>query len=163
MIPTRTINAKRGRVFSAVLGGALLIVGLVAGYGNLMALHHDISEILACGLISVGGLAVVVTGWTQRIAVDQNGIKVGSCWKTRTMPWGDLDYSASYVLAEPEHPLGIRLYGYGDEKARITLGLKTYSKTDVTWMLRELPLKIREVRRGSLDDDSMPEPNGRNR
>lgn len=163
MIPTRTIYAKRGRVIFSVLGGALFLFCGTMGYGYFNALRPDYSQVIASGLLSFGGLVILVTGWTLRIEVDENGIRAGSCWRIRSMLWSDLDYSATYVLSERDHPFGIRLYRNGDNASWISVRLKNYSKTDVQWMLSELPLKLRETRNANLDGEQMPEPKTRKR
>ena len=71
------------------------------------------------------------------------------------MLWSDLDYSATYVLSESDHPFGIRLYRIGDDTSWISVRLKNYSKTDVQWMLSELPLKLRETRNAQGRDNEI--------
>lgn len=104
------------------------------------------------------GIFLIAAGWNMKIVVDEARISSSMFFWRKAIRWDDLDHSVIYVLLEPDHPFGIKLYGHQDRTARITIYLKNYAKSDVQWMLKELPLKIRATHGKMGSRGSMIEP-----
>jgi hypothetical protein len=155
---SRTIEGKRARVIFTILGVAAIGIALVAESTSGAGAHDRQKELLAEILFIGVGIFLILSGWTTKIVVDDEGLRNRFYLISRRIKWGDISHSAVYILLEPDYPFGIKIYAAGKKNARITILLKNYSPKDVQWLITELPLKITASRRVSRHG-RMVEPN----
>ena len=122
----RAFKAKRGRVVYSIIGGAFSLFGLAEACAELWFLPAaDLTEAIWWGCFVVVGVFWIAAGWTMKIVTDEERISSTMFFWKKAIRWDELDHSVIFVLAEPAHPLGIKMYGHGDSTARITIYLRT--------------------------------------
>ena len=71
----------------------------------------------------------------KRVRVSSDGIFIRSWFIVgQFMPFSEIDHSVAQVLAEPDWPVMLSIYGPSKSKLLGTIGLKAVRKEDAAWL-----------------------------
>ncbi len=139
---TRTLKpGPRPFVALGVVFGAMIGVLIVAALGSPV---DDAAETLKSA-----GFVVLLYGiisfniWRTRIVVSDYSISLQRAWvRVREVRFKDITVSVAEVLAEPQHPVALNIYGSNKQWPVLSLRLKPYRQQDVSWLLQLPELKM---------------------
>jgi hypothetical protein len=99
--------------------------------------------------LEAAGLVLLLYGiisfniWRTRIVVSDYSIALQPAWgSVREVRFQDITVSVTEVLAEPEHPAALNIYGSNKQSPVLSLRLKPYRQQEVSWLLHLPALKV---------------------
>lgn len=108
------------------------------------------SELLkAGGFLLALYAAISLSIWRPRLVVSAHSIALQPAFgRSKEVRVHDISGSVAEVLAEPDHPVALHIFGAGTRTPLMSLPLKPYRKEDVSWLL-QLPGLRRLQRTGA--------------
>jgi hypothetical protein len=138
---TRTLKpGPRPFVALGVVFGVLLCVLIAAALRG----SADPSEVFkGAGFVLLLYGIISLNIWRTRIVVSDYSIGLQPAWgSVREVRFQDITVSVAEVLAEPEHPVALNIYGSNKQWPVLSLRLKPYRQQEVSWLLQLPALKV---------------------
>lgn len=129
------------RPFIAFTVMFLLLLCLPAAIVITRDLWGEAGKLAACLFVIYGALCLVVR--RARIIVSADSIAVQAAFgEQRRVFFRDITTSRAGVLAELEHPISLEVYCAGRQRPALQIGLKSFRRRDVAWLLSLPELKV---------------------
>ena len=127
----------------AAIAFSILLTIIAAIFLLVAPAGARLEAMFGIGQVAVLFIAVLGLIYSVRIRVEKDGISVlRGFWSRRTVHFTDISHSVPKILAEPNHPLWLDIYGQGSAPL-LRVPLKSLRQRDVDWIMSLEKLRVR--------------------